>query len=156
MSEYCARYNVVLSKASRVHSGSDSSMDSSWLKRSVRLRVLGAAFGISLICGVLVGWYSGYVAQAAVLQVSFLGNPSPTESWSCAVHLNNEGSFRIVNRTGNGEVTFYYVNNILATCSKQSPSIYSIGVSFRALTGQALTGVSTNPKITTNSWSRAP
>ena len=129
-------------------------MGSSWLRRPVRLRLLGAAASISLICGVFVGWYSGYIAHAVVLQVSFLGNPSPTESWSCAVHLNNEDFFRTVNGTGNREVPFYYVNNILATCMKQSQSIYSIGVSFRTLTGESLAGTSANPKITTNSWSR--
>ncbi len=126
-----------------------------WLRRQVRPKVVGAVSVIAIICGAVIGWYSGYVSQAIVVQVSFPSNPSPSDSWSCAVHLNNEDSFRRMTGTGNGEATFPYVNNILATCTKLTSSIYSIGVSFKTLTGQTLNGVSYNPTIATIAWSRS-
>ena len=127
---------------------------SDWFRRQARPKLVGVAAVIALVSGVLLGWYSANLSQAVILQVSFLGDPAPSESWSCAVHLNNEDSFRTVTGTGNGGATFYYVNNILATCRKLDTSIYSIGVSFKTVTGQILTGTSAGPSITTNTWVR--
>jgi len=125
-----------------------------WLKREARPKVVAAAALIAIVSGTLIGAYAAKVSQAVVLQVYFLSNLSPSDSWSCAVHLNNEDHFRTVTGTGNGEATFYYVDNILATCTKLSTSIYSISVGFRTLTGQELAGFSANPHITTNTWTR--
>src|SRR5262245_32837988 len=96
---------------------------SDWFRRQARPKLVGVAAVIALVSGVLLGWYSANLSQAVILQVSFLGDPAPSESWSCAVHLNNEDSFRTVTGTGNGGATFYYVNNILATCRKLDTSI---------------------------------
>src|SRR5215471_17369766 len=117
-------------------------MHMDWLGRKARPKIVAAAAVIALVSGVLIGSYAAKVSQAVVHQVSFLSNPSPSDSWSCAVHLNSEDHFRTVTGTGNGEATFYYVENILATCTKLSTSIYSISVGFKTLTGQELAGFS--------------
>lgn len=122
--------------------------------KQLKRGVFGLLGLVAAVGGAAMGWYAGYVSQAVAVEVSFPGETSPTTSWTCSVHLNNEDSFRIFTGSGTGSAAFYYVQSILATCRKTSDSIYSISVGFDTLTGQRLTGISAGPSSTTNFWNR--
>lgn len=102
--------------------------------------------------GVAAGFSAGLVTQAVVVEVHY---PAAVDAipWKCSIQLNNDPTFQNFAGFGTHTWTYYYVHNILATCSKADSSIYSIAVAFRRGTGQFL-GESSGYPTATIHWVR--